>query len=138
VVIKHKKIILQTRPNSNIEKKKQVLDDWYRFQLKEAIPYIVSYWEKIIGVDVEGVTVRHMKTRWGTCTPHKKTIRINLELVKKPRECLEYILVHEMLHLLEPTHNSKFVKLMERYMPKWRFYRDGLNRLPVRHESWLY
>ena len=79
-----------------------------------------------------------MRTKWGSCTPEQLSIRINLELAKKPRECLEYIVVHELTHLLEPTHNSRFTALMTRYMPKWRHYREELNRLPVRHEEWDY
>jgi predicted metal-dependent hydrolase len=82
--------------------------------------------------------VRKMKTKWGSCTPASKNILINLELAKKPAECLEYIVVHELTHLLEPTHNSRFIALMTQFMPKWRFYRDELNRLPVRHEDWDY
>jgi hypothetical protein len=79
-----------------------------------------------------------MKTRWGSCTPATLHVLINLELAKKPPECLEYIVVHELTHLLEPTHNRRFVALMTQFMPKWQFYRDELNRLPVRHEEWGY
>ena len=79
-----------------------------------------------------------MKTRWGSCNPVAGTIRLNTELAKKPRECLEYIVVHEMIHLLEPTHNARFVSLIDHFMPQWRHYRDTLNRLPVRNEHWIY
>lgn len=79
-----------------------------------------------------------MRTKWGNCTPAAVSIRFNTELAKKPLECLEYIVVHEMAHLLEPSHNNHFISLMDRFMPKWRFYRDELNRLPVRHEDWAY
>ena len=79
-----------------------------------------------------------MKTKWGSCNPGSKSIRLNTDLAKKPRECLEYIVVHEMVHLLERTHNSRFVALMDRFMPRWQLYRDELNRLPVRHEEWGY
>ena len=77
-----------------------------------------------------------MKTKWGSCNFHSNTIRLNTELAKKPIVCLEYIVVHEMTHLLEPTHNGRFISLMDQFMPKWRFYRDELNRLPIRHEDW--
>ena len=89
-----------------------------------------------MGVQVERFFVRQMKTRWGSCTPRTRSIRLNTDLAKKPRECLEYVIVHEMTHLLEPTHNRRFISLMDRFMPRWQFYRDELNRLPVRHEEW--
>ena len=111
---------------------------FYRDQLKVAIPPLIEKWEKPMGVKVAGFLVRRMKTKWGSCSPGRRTIRLNLELAKKPPECLEYLVVHEMVHLLEPTHNARFVGLMEKFMPKWRFYRDMLNRLPVRHEEWKY
>jgi len=79
-----------------------------------------------------------MKTKWGSCSPGRRTIRLNTDLAKKPRECLEYIIVHEMAHLRERTHNDRFIALMDRLMPQWREYREQLNRLPVRHEKWAY
>jgi type I restriction enzyme M protein len=99
---------------------------------------ILAKWERLIGVKVEKVFVQHMKTRWGSCSPSTGHIRLNTELAKKPPECLEYIVVHEMVHLLEPTHNPRFIALMDSFMPQWKSYRDELNRLPVRHESWGY
>ncbi len=138
VELKHNTMVLHVRPGADIEKKKSVLDEWYRLQLKEAIPPLFKKWERHMGVTAERFIVRKMKTKWGSCVPETKTIRLNLELAKKPPECLEYIVVHEMVHLLEPTHNSRFVDFMNQYMPKWQFYRDELNRLPVRHENWGY
>ena len=91
-----------------------------------------------MGVKVERFFVQRMKTKWGSCNPAARSIRLNTDLAKKPRECLEYIVVHEMVHLLEPTHNARFVALMDQFMPKWRFYREQLNRLPVSHEDWNY
>ncbi len=79
-----------------------------------------------------------MKTKWGNCNPRTRTIRLNTELAKKPKECLEYIVVHEMVHLLEPTHNAHFVALMDQFMPRWQFFRQKLNRLPVSHADWDY
>jgi len=99
---------------------------------------MIAKWEKLMGVRVDNFHVQRMKTKWGSCTSAKRTIRLNSELAKKPRECLEYIIVHEMTHLLEPTHNNRFVALMDRLMPKWQIYRENLNRLPVRHETWGY
>jgi hypothetical protein len=138
VELKHSTMLLSVRPKADANKKQSVVDDWYRRQLKEAISSLINKWERHLGVTVERIIVRKMKTKWGSCVPESKTIRINLELAKKPTECLEYIVVHEMVHLLEPTHNGNFVALMDQFMPKWRFYRDKLNRLPVRHENWRY
>jgi predicted metal-dependent hydrolase len=131
-------LLLRVRARSSDEKKRDVLDAWYRKQLKEAIPPLLAKWEPIMRVNVEKFFVQRMKTKWGSSNPHSKSIRLNSELAKKPLECLEYIVVHEMVHLLEPTHNRSFVALLDRFMPKWQFYRDNLNRLPVRHENWLY
>jgi predicted metal-dependent hydrolase len=89
-------------------------------------------------VKLEKFFVQRMRTRWGSCNPKTATIRVNTDLAKKPRQCLEYIVVHEMVHLLEPTHNAQFVALMDRTMPRWQHYRQMLNRLPVRHEDWEY
>jgi len=99
---------------------------------------LIAKWEPRMNVSVARFHVQRMKTRWGSCNPIAHSIRLNTDLAKKPRECLEYIVVHEMLHLLEPTHNAKFVALMDRFMPRWQLHRQLLNRLPVRHEDWGY
>jgi predicted metal-dependent hydrolase len=138
VELKHSHIILQTRPASSEEKKQAVLDEWYRAQLKAVAPTLIAKWEPLMGVRVERVFFQSMKTKWGSCNPGFASIRLNTDLAKKPRECLEYIVVHEMAHLREPTHNSRFIALMDLFMPKWHFYREALNRLPVRHERWEY
>ena len=119
-------------------KKQDLLAEWYRKQIKEAVPSIIDQWAPLMGVNVKHVFVQHMKTKWGSCNPSVGNIRLNSELAKKPRECLEFIVVHEMVHMLEPTHNPNFIAYMDRYMPQWEHYRDILNRLPVRHEHWLY
>lgn len=138
VELKHSKLLLRVRPSSGEERKQIVLEDWYRRQLKEAVPPLIAKWQPLMGVKVERLFVQRMKTKWGSCNPGSGSVRLNTELAKKPRECLEYIVVHEMVHLLEPTHNQRFVALMDQFMPKWRFHREELNRLPVRHESWGY
>jgi predicted metal-dependent hydrolase len=138
VELRHSTLLLRIRSGSSDEKKRAVLDGWYREQLREAIPPLVAKWERLMGVKVEMFFVQRMKTKWGSCNPRSQAIRLNSELAKKPPECLEYIVVHEMVHLLEPTHNRGFVALIDHFMPKWQFYRDTLNRLPVRHESWEY
>ncbi|EAT58103.1 M48 family metallopeptidase [Chlorobium ferrooxidans] len=138
VALQHSTILMHVRPETGHEKKEELLDEWYRKQLKVAVSDLIALWEKRIGVKVSEFGVRKMKTKWGTCNPQAKRIWINLELAKKPKECLEYIVVHEMVHLLERHHNERFTALMDNFMPKWRSLRDDLNRLPVRHEEWDY
>jgi predicted metal-dependent hydrolase len=99
---------------------------------------LVEKWELVLGVQVDQIIVRRMKTRWGSCTSPKRIIRLNTELAKKPRECLEYVLVHEMVHLLEPSHNARFISLIDKFMPQWRHIRDELNRAPLGHVDWEY
>jgi len=135
VEIHHAALILRVPPSSSVRRRHVIVREWYRGMLKDAIPPLRTKWEPIVGVAAEDVTVRRMKTRWGSCTPRKGAIRVNLELAKKPPECLEYILVHELVHLLEPTHNARFIAHMDRLMPEWRHRRDELNRLPVPHED---
>lgn len=136
VVLKHNKIALQVRPETNIAGKQAVMEEWYRTTLKEAVAPLIAKWEPLMGIKVERFYVQKMKTKWGSCNPAARSIRFNTDLAKKPSECLEYIVVHEMVHLLEPTHNSWFVTLMDRFMPKWQAYQNDLNRLPVKHEEW--
>ncbi|MFQ5329954.1 MAG: M48 family metallopeptidase [Thermodesulfobacteriota bacterium] len=138
VDLKHSKIELHVRPKSGKEKMKSILDEWYRMQLKVSLPALIEKWEKKMHVQVNEFRIKKMRTRWGTCNRDAKRIWLNLELAKKPTECLEYIVVHEMAHLLERNHNDRFVSLMHEFLPKWRFYKDELNRIPVRHEEWDY
>jgi predicted metal-dependent hydrolase len=106
--------------------------------LKAAVKPLIEKWEPVMGVKVDRVFVQRMKTKWGSCSRDSANIRLNTELAKKPRECLEYIVVHELAHLIEPTHNSRFIGVMDKLMPNWRFHRQQLNHLPVRHENWVY
>lgn len=131
-------LILRIRPGSSEEKKQAALEEWYREQLKAAVPPLIAKWELLLGIKVKRFFVQRMKTKWGSCSHGAGSIRLNTELAKKPAECLEYIVVHEMIHLLESTHNSRFIALMDQFMPKWQFQREELNRLPVRHETWGY
>lgn len=131
-------ILFQTRPDIGQDKKQELMEAWYRGLIREALPELLAMWEPKIGVKTERVHVQRMKTKWGSCNPGTGAIRLNTDLAKKPRDCLEYILVHELVHLLEPTHNARFVGLMDRFMPKWQSHRDLVNMLPVRHESWGY
>lgn len=138
VELKHNKMILQIRPGACEGRKQEIIEAWYREKLKEAVPMLIAQWEPLMGVKVKRFFVQKMKTKWGGCSPVAKSIRLNTDLAKKPPECLEYIVVHEMVHLLVPTHNTRFIALMDQFMPKWRFYKDKLNKLPVRHEDWGY
>jgi predicted metal-dependent hydrolase len=138
VELKHRKMILRVAPGTSEETKQASLARWYREQIKIAVPALVTKWGPIISVKVERVFVQRMKTKWGSCNAGRRSIRLNTDLAKKPRECLEYIVVHEMIHILEPTHGPRFVALMDRLMPQWRACREQLNRLPVCHEKWTY
>jgi len=139
VVFKTKTYIdLYVRPNSTTEQRQTIINEWYREELKKTIQPIITKWEKQIGVTVNDWQVKQMKTKWGTCNIEQKRIWINLELAKKPIHCLEYIIVHEMIHLLERHHNDRFLALIEKYMPKWKFYKEELNKLPVSHADWQY
>jgi predicted metal-dependent hydrolase len=138
VVLKHHTLVLYLRENTSAERSKAVLENWYRQKLKELIPPFIKKWEKIIGVEVKEFGIKKMKTKWGTCNREAGRIWLNLELAKKPLHCLEYIIVHEMVHLLERKHNEIFIAYMDKFLPQWRFYREELNKSPLRHENWSY
>ena len=138
VALEHSRLIMRARPGMDAEKKGALLDEWYREQIKRGVPPLIAKWEPLIGVEVARFFVQRMKTKWGSCNSSARSIRLNTDLARKPPECLEYIVVHEMVHILERTHNARFLALMQRFMPNWRQYRDQLNQLPVRHEDWAY
>lgn len=138
LVVRHRRMTLSVRPGTAAAVRAEILAQWYRQQLKQVARELIDKWQPLMEVRVERFFVQQMKTKWGSCNPAAGTIRLNTELAKKPQECLEYIVVHEMVHLLEPTHNARFVMLLERFMPNWQAYRDQLNSLPVSHEHWLY
>lgn len=129
---------LQVRPGSDRDARDATLQRWYRRRLREQIPALVAKWEPRVGRTVADVRIKRMKTRWGSCNAEARRIWLNLELVKKPATCLEYILVHEMVHLVERHHTEQFRKLMDALLPSWRIYRDELNRAPLAHEDWSY
>jgi len=137
-ILNHSTMLLRVRPGSDRDKREAVLYAWYRARLKEQIPPLIAKWEPVIGVDVAEWGVKRMKTRWGSCNIEARRIWLNLELVKKPPACLEYVLVHEMVHLLERHHNDRFQALMTQFMPNWRNYRDLLNAAPLAYEDWAY
>ena len=138
VKLKHNTIEMYIRPDTNTAKRKEILDEWYRAKLKSMIPVIISKWQPVMAVEVKEFGVKKMKTKWGTCNIAAQRIWLNLELAKKPSSCLEYIVVHEMTHLLVRNHNSKFVALMNKFMPNWKEVKEDLNRLPVSHTEWGY
>lgn len=138
VELRHKRLILHVRPGTSYASREAVLEEWYRQQLKAAVAPLLARWEPLLGVPIRRFFVQRMKTKWGSCNHYQRTIRLNTELAKKPPECLEYLVVHELAHLIEPTHNARFVALMDRFMPQWRMRRELLNRLPVRRETWSY
>lgn len=131
-------MVLRVRPGADRVTRAAVLQRWYRGRLREHLPALVAKWEARIGVQVTEIRIKRMKTRWGTCNSEARRIWLNLELVKKPICCLEYILVHEMVHFLERHHNERFRELMDGAMPQWRLYREELSRAPLAHEDWQY
>lgn len=136
VELRHRTLVLTIRPNADIAAKNALLARWYREQVRMRAATLVAKWSRTLGLDVPRVHIQHMKTKWGSCSPAHRSIRLNTELGKKPPGCLEYIVVHELVHLLEPTHNERFKTLMRTFMPEWEDRRRELNQLPVRHEDW--
>ena len=132
----HRKITLAVRPGSSLAKRDEVMQEWHRAQLHEAIPALIRKWEAKLGVTVAGYFLQRMKTKWGGCNQRASNIRLNTELVKKPKDLLEYVIVHEMIHLIEPKHSERFVALLDRYYPTWREARAELNELPLGAEAW--
>lgn len=132
------RIILQVRRNSTSIRREEVLMEWYRNELRKISGGLVEVWQEKIGVAVGSWGIKRMKTRWGTCSQKAGRIWLNLELVKKPMSCIEYVVVHELLHLIEKKHNDRFVALMTKHLPKWRRLKEELNRLMLSHEEWSY
>lgn len=133
-----KHMLLKVKKGASKELKANIMKEWYRKELKNIIPDLITKWEDIIGVKSSDWGVKQMRTKWGACNIEDKRIWLNLELAKKPIICLEYIIVHELVHLLERNHNDRFVGYMDEFMPKWRLHRDELNNLPVAHNDWGY
>jgi len=136
VDLDHQRLLLSVRPGTGTDKKRDIIDQWYRDELRKAALPVIAKWEPIMEVRVSKLHVQRMKTKWGSCNHTAKSIRLNTELAKKPPELLEYIVVHEMAHLLEPTHNNRFTAMMDQLLPNWKHRRDQLNQLPVGYEDW--
>ena len=129
---------LLVRPDTSRDKREEILNRWYRRMMQKQVPPLIAKWQPQIGVVVAEWHVKKMKTLWGSCNIKAQRIWLNLELAKKPPSCIEYILVHEMIHLLERRHNERFTELMDHYMPNWQIHRDELNRAPLAHAEWKY
>ena len=134
--LSHRTITLTVRPGSSDDKRAAVIHEWHKSLLHDAVQGLIAQWEPKLGVYVAGYFLQRMKTKWGSCNHRARTIRLNTELVKKPKDLLEYLVVHEMLHLLEPTHSERFLRLMGKHYPAWREARTELNELPLAAVQW--
>ena len=135
--LKGRRLTLYMPTDLSPERRRAVLDRWYRAQLLNVIPTLIAKWEPILATTVPGWSLRRMKTKWGTCSRETGQLRFNVELAKKHPDCLEYVIVHEMTHLLERNHTERFTTLMDGFLPDWRARRDLLNGAPLGHEDWV-
>ena len=139
VVVRNRAFIeMHVRPELTATQREKALHRWYRQQLKQLIPPLLDKWQTKLGVQVDEWGIKKMKTRWGTCNVDARRIWLNLELAKKPPQCLEYLVVHEMVHFLAHHHDDRFIAMMNEHLPQWRAYRKKLNASPLAHESWSY
>lgn len=138
IELRHSELVMYVHPGARQSKKQEILEEWYRRELAALLERMVAKWEKKIGVMADEIRIKKMQTKWGTCNAEAKRIWINLELAKKPVQCIEYILVHELVHLLERNHNERFMMYMDQFLPGWKHARTELNRLPVSHRDWVY
>jgi predicted metal-dependent hydrolase len=136
VALDHKRIILTVRPGSDAAKRADVIHQWHKGLLHEAVPLLIQKWERKLRVKVHGYFLQRMKTKWGSCNHRAGRIRLNTQLVQKPKDLLEYVIAHEMVHLIEPTHRDRFVTILEKHYPTWREARAELNELPLTAEVW--
>jgi predicted metal-dependent hydrolase len=137
VSLDHKRITLTMRPDSGETKRAEVMHEWHKTLLHGAVPPLIEKWEPKLGVKVQGYFLQRMKTKWGGCNHKAGHIRLNTELVKKPKDLLEYVIVHEMAHLLEPNHSERFIAILDKHYPTWREARAELNELPLATENWI-
>jgi predicted metal-dependent hydrolase len=132
----HRRITLTVRPGSTGARRASVIHEWHKSLLHDAVGGLIPKWEPTLGVRVAAYFLQRMKTKWGSCNHRARNIRLNTELVKKPKDLLEYVVVHEMLHLIEPTHSQRFIALMSKHYPSWREARAELNELPLGAAVW--
>ncbi|MEY2511027.1 MAG: hypothetical protein QOE26_1790 [Verrucomicrobiota bacterium] len=137
VSVDHKRITLTVRPGSDSAKRAQVIHEWHKSLLHRAVPPLIEKWEERLGVEVAGYFLQRMKTKWGSCNHRCRRIRLNTELVKKPKDLLEYVILHEIAHLLAPTHRERFAAILDANYPSWREARAELNELPLAAEKWV-
>ncbi len=138
IEVAHCKMILRAQPGTDDQKKHAIVVNWHRHQLRQAAASLIAKWQPIMGVKVKRLFLQKMKTKWGSCNAKSESIRLNTELAKKPPECLEYIIVHEMVHLSVRRHDEQFTRLMDGYLPGWRLIRQTLNEAPLGHVDWTY
>lgn len=136
ISLDHKRIVLTVRPGSTAQKRSEVMHEWHKTLLHEVVPVLIQKWEKRLKVHVEQYFLQRMKTKWGSCKHTARHIRLNTQLVTKPKDLLEYVIVHEMVHLIEPTHSERFLSILGKHCPAWREARAELNELPLAAESW--
>jgi predicted metal-dependent hydrolase len=136
VKLGHRRMTLSIRPGSSEARRRAVIHEWHKSLLHAALPPLIATWEQKLGVARTGYFLQRMKTKWGSCNHRAGSIRLNTELVKKPKDLLEYVVVHEMVHLIEPTHGERFIALMNKHYPTWRESRAELNELPLAAETW--
>jgi predicted metal-dependent hydrolase len=137
VTLDHKRITLSVRPGSDATKRAEIFHEWHKSLLHNVVPPLIQKWQTKMGVEVAEYFLQRMKTKWGSCNHSAKHIRLNTELVKKPKDLLEYVIVHELAHLSEPTHGDRFVAILDTYYPTWREARAELNELPLSAETWI-
>jgi hypothetical protein len=136
VVAKNRRLVLTVRPGASKAKRSEVMHEWHKQLLHEAVGPLLAKWQAKLGVKASAYFVQRMKTKWGACNHRDRNIRLNTELVKKPKDLLEYVIVHELVHLIEPKHSDRFMALMDRHYPHWREARAELNALPLSAEAW--
>ena len=134
----HKKthLNLYVKSNTSLQQKEKLFEQFYRLELEKIIPKLLKKWGKKVGVDVNQVKIRKMKTKWGTCNAKKKQILLNLEMAKKPLHCLDYVFVHELVHMIERNHTDRFIELLELAYPKWKKSKQELNQGILSYSVW--
>lgn len=137
VTVEHSRLVLHVRAGATTETKAAVMSAWYRGQLRDTVLPLIEKWQAELGVECRALFVRQMKTRWGSCNPVARTIRLNTELAKKAPQCLEYIVVHELAHMADPSHGRRFQRLLDLHYPGWPGVRELLNASPISHASWV-
>lgn len=136
VRLDHRRITVVVRPGTTKAVRARVMHEWHKSLLHQIVPRLIAKWESRLGLRVAGYFLQRMKTKWGGCNHSARHIRLNTELVKKPQDLLEYVIVHEMIHLIEPRHSDRFITMLTKHYPSWREARAELNDLPLAAEVW--